>query len=562
MLNDRMRQDTRPLNVPRSTRRHDLTVLTSLKAGLMMPVAAVPILREDAVQRGSFTATFELHETVEVLMNPVHMVVSTYFFPFLASPRFEGSMDQFNRSYMGQPKVEGGDVEPFFELEELPEGGATACEIYRYLGLHGSEGDEVATFYKEAYNEIWNFRAKQRSPEIELADRLNDDLLPAFWPRSRFSHIVPDFDQAKMEGAIPITFIDGKMPVRNYLNGGPNNTELGSNVPGGTIYLKMADDTIREMEASNVASQGLRYGGGDLGGVPQKVVDMGGFKADLTNVFAELQEGGISLSLANIEVAKKTRAFARIRERYNQHSEEWVIDMLMNGLVIPDQAYKQPMLLNQQSTVFTMGKRYSTDADNLDAHVVNGVARVNVTYRLPKVPTGGIIMTVAELVPEQLYERQRDPMFHIGSVDALPSYLRDEMDPEKVVEVKNDWIDTDHDTPNGLFGWAPLNHEWATWGPKIGGRFHRPDVDAAEDTDRQRLWAVETKNPKLAENFYIVSDIHTKPFLHPDEDPADCVLLGSVVITGTTVFGANLIEASDDYETIMEKVPMDRIEKA
>lgn len=557
MLNDRMRQDTRPLNIPRTTRRHNLTVLSSLQAGKMMPMAAIPLLREDAVTGCSFSAAFELHETVEVLMNPVHMVVSAYLVPWLASDRFEGSMDQFNRSYKGKPKVEGGDVEPFFEMETLPAGGTADIPIYKYLGLHGSAGDQVATYYKEAYNLIWNYRAKNRSPEIELADRLNDDLLPAFWPSSRFSHIVPDFDQAKMEGVIPLTFIDDRVPVRG----------IGI-VGSGTAY-----DNVEayEWDQPGTPGEGVKkvYPKGVMIRPNDPPTTGGAYTAIRLNaasllpeIFAELQESNVQLSLANIEVAKKTKAFARIRERYNAHEDEWIIDMLMSGLSIPDQAWKQPILLGQSQTQFQFGKRYSTDAENLDAHVVNGIARVNMRLRTPRVPTGGTIMVVAELVPEQLFERQQDPLFHISSVDKLPDFIRDDTNPEKVVEVYNDYIDTDHDTPAGVFGYAPLNHEFTTFGPKIGGRFHRPDVDAAEDTDRQRLWAVETKNPKLAENFYIVSDIHTKPFLHPDEDPADVVLLGGAEIEGNTVFGGALIEASDDYEKIMEKVPLDRIEKA
>lgn len=554
MIIDRNRQSTTPIRVPRTKRNHNLTVLTSLQAGKMMPLAAIPLLREDEVKRGTYSATFELHETVEVLMNPVHMVVSAYLVPWSASDRFEGSMDQFNRSYKGQPQIEGGSVEPFIELETLGEDGVTDCEIYTYLGLHGSSGDKVATWYKEAYNLIWNYRAKNRSAEITLADRLNDELLPAFWTSSRFSHIVPDFDQAKMEGAIPITFLEPRIPVRGFgvraSGAASDDVQVyeweapGSGIPNQKIYPKSV-----EVGTTN-----------DAGKTRMQVrLDPSSL---LPDIFAELQEDGIELSLANIDVAKKTRALARLREQYQGIDEEWVIDMLMDGLTIPDQQFMQPIFLGQQDTVFQFGKRYSTDADNLDAHVVNGVARVNMTFRTPRVPTGGTIMIVAELVPEQLFERQQDPLFHIQDVDALPDFIRDDTNPEKVVEVFNDYIDTDHETPNGLFGYAPLNHEFAMFGPKIGGRFHRPDVDAVEDTDRQRLWAVEAKNPKLAENFYIVSEIHTKPFLHPDEDPADVVLLGNVAIEGRTVFGGMLIEASDDYSTIMEKVPMDRIEKA
>lgn len=142
---------------------------------------------------------------------------------------------------------------------------------------------------------------------------------------------------------------------------------------------------------------------------------------------------------------------------------------------------------------------------------------------------------------------------------ALPQYLRDTLDPEKVAVVRNDYVDTDHATASATFGYAPLNHEWAMNPPQIGGRFYRPTVNAAFDEARQRIWAVETVNPVLSADFYLCTTMHSKPFTVTNQDPFEAVVRGAVLIAGNTVFGSALIEANNDYAEVFEEAPTARI---
>lgn len=557
------RQHTSPVRVKRSVRKQPIVNLTSAPAGKFVPVAALPLLREDAVQSGVINCSIEMMETVELLMNPVHVKFSAYLVPWLAFDRFEGSMDQFNRSFMGEPQVNGGDVIPFFEDDAFADGTGKPYPFYQYVGLHhrkvGGTYLPANSMYLEAYNATWNWLAKNRSPDIEQRDRLSKTLAPAFWMGGRFDHIVPDFDQAVIDGEVPLNFTAQRVPIRG----------LGV-VESGAAYNNVQAYEYRDPTDPLVGSK-TTYPKGLI--IRQEPVSEGtgvmGVKLNpgtlLPEIFAELSEAGVTISLSNIALAKKTQAFARIRQQYSELDEEWIIDMLMSGLHIPDQMWKQPMLLATSHTRVMQNKRYSTDADALDKSAVSGVASASLRLRVPQLHTGGVIIVVAECVPEQLFERQSDPLLSLRQSDkpttVLPDYLRDYLDPEKVVAVTNGFVDTDHDVPEGLFGYAPLNHEWRTFGPRVGGKFYRPDIDAPEDEDRNRLWAVETPNPKLSENFYIVSDIHTKPFLHPDEDPFEMVVLGELNIVGNTVFGGALVENEDNYDKVMEKAPMDRIEK-
>lgn len=531
------RTRTEPLVAPRTMRRHSARGITSLPAGKMVPLAAFPLLREDAVRSGRLRFSFEMMETAEVLMNAINVRCMAYFVPMLALDRFNGSMDQLNLSYEGKPPLEGEAVVPF--IEQVAFGAHGANDIYRYLGLHGRPTQMVNSSYVEAYNQIWNFRAKNRSPDLTLRNRLDTGLAPAFWSHERFSHIVPDFDQAVIDGEVPLNVVQARMPIKNTTG----DTQL--------LVKGMVDGQLRPLETQ----AGVRTVtvGGVTAPAPWQQYNMG-------DMFAELQENGITVSLSNIEMARKTQAFARLRQQYNMHDDH-IINLLMDAIAIPDQAFKQPMLLADRKTIFGMSKRYASDAGNLTESVVNGMTGLDMSIQLPRINTGGIIMVVAEITPDQLFERQEDPWLNALDVDDLPQYLRDTLDPEKVDVVKNSRIDTSHATPNATFGYEPLNGRWNIDTPRVGGRFYRPTVNTGFDEDRQRIWAVETINPTLSTDFYLCTNMHTKPFVVTNQDPFEVVTQGDVFIEGNTVFGGHLVEATDDYEKVLAVAPQDRIEK-
>lgn len=541
------RTHTAPIQTPRTMRRQSARGITSLPAGKMVPIAAYPLLREDAIRSGRLRFSFEMMETAEILMNAVNVRVMAYLVPTLALERFNGSMDQLNLSYEGKPPMEGEQVVPFIEQAAFGEHGSNA--IYKYLGLHGREEQLVNTAYLESYNAIWNFRAKNRSPDLSLRTRLETTLAPAFWAHDMFKHIVPDFDQAAIDGEVPLNVVNSKMPVKGIgktngvFNQGPRNVyESGWQTGDPLVTYPYAAIT----SGVNVNQEFYVNGTAATSGV--------------MDVYAELQDNGITVSLSNIELARKTQAFARLRQQYNAH-DDWVINLLMDGINIPDQAFKQPMLLADKRTVFGMAKRYASDSGNLTESVVNGATYLDMSIQLPRIGTGGVVMIVAEITPDQLFERQIDPFLMASSVDDLPQYLRDTLDPEKVDVVKNERIDVDHETPNATFGYEPLNARWNINAPRIGGKFYRPEVDAGFDEDRQRIWAVETANPTLSTDFYLCTNIHTKPFVVTNQDPFEVVTQGEVFIEGNTVFGGHLVEATDDYEKVQALAPQERIEK-
>ncbi|MES0175723.1 hypothetical protein [Mesorhizobium sp. M0006] len=544
------RLSTTPINVPRSNRMHTARGITSLPAGKMVPIAAAPLLREDTVRSGRLRFSFEMMETAEILMNAVYVSVKAYLVPFPAlADRFE-SIDEFNRAFEGVAGLAGA-IKPVFKNRVK---GAAADDISVYLGLHAKTTDTVTDAYHDAYNTIWNFRAQNRSPNLALRAYTDYSLAPAFWRHEQFKHVVPDFDQAVIDGQVALNLINAKMPVKGI--GMTNNANTHFAVASATYKESGGTTQVFPLATSNSATN-----------ADEKIF----FKAASTatgvlDIYAEMQANGITVSLSNIELAKKTAAFARLRTQYNEHSDAYLINMLMDGVSIPEQAMMQPILIGEQTTIFGMSKRYATDAANLKESVVNGATMIDMSIQTPRIPTGGIIMIVAEVTPEQMFERQADPLFHLlqpGQTDGrnFPHYLRDELDPEKVQAVPNRYIDVAHTSPTATFGYAPLNYMWNVQQPRIGGKFYRPDPLAAFDEDRQRLWAVETVNPALGADFYLCTNMHTNVFVVTNSDPFEVVVQGDFLIEGNTVFGGPLVEATNDYAAVLAKADQTRLVK-
>jgi len=518
---------TTPLTPKRSTRIDQKTVITSGNAGKIIPVACIPLLREDGVKRSRMQIAVEMMETAEALFNGVNVTVNAHLVPKLAFDRFNG-MDDLNRSYQGVPREDGETPIPFIETHTFSQADN---EFYKTLGMHAQGSATVNRDYIEAYNTVVNFRRKERSSSLTMRTMTDTSLAQAFWNHTTMAHIVPDFDQAIIDGEVALNVVSANMPLHSKM--------YSQNVDSGNYY-RYPNATPNFLPTGTNGTE-VNWG---------------------QEIWTELADDGITVSLSNIEMAKKTQAFARARSMFQGHDDDYIIDTLMAGIRIPDQAMKQPILLAQQRTQMGYQQRFASDAANLDESVTVGGALVDITMRTPAINTGGIIVITAEITPEQLFERQKDHYLHTTNVNNYPEFTRDELDPEKVSIVTNDHIDVDHTTPNAVFGYAPLNHEYMRSAPNIGGKYYRPDVDAAFDEDRQKIWANETVDPELTEDFYLCNNVHHKVFADSTSDAFEITARGTFEITGNTVFGGALKEATDDYDQVMADVDQTRLTKA
>lgn len=558
--NTRMRST--PIPVPKSQRAIDQRVLTTIPAGFITPLVAFPLLREDALTSCRLTFGLELYETVDLLANPVLLNVRAYVVPWLAFERFNGSIDTLNRSYKGEAEPGGSTVVPWFHSSTGVIGpqGAANNEVLFHLGCHQQPGTPYSWAYNEAYNVIVGHRYVNRSPELRASvpSSYQSKLYPAMWRHPDLGHIVPDFDQASLDGEVQLTITNPVLPVRGLGLMNTVATQAATNAVVRESGRYPATTTYAGAYYSNSAAPNhlviAKEPGAATGG------------ANWPAIYSELSADGVHVSLSDINTAQRARAFAALRKAYAGYDDEYIKDLLMSGIRLPSEAEKQPILLANIMTQFGQGKRFSTDSADLTASVSSGAASVVMNLRCPAMNTGGVVMVTAELYPEQLWERRADPFLNgidptkPGDVQ-LPEYVRDTLDPEKVDVVSCGYVDVRHSTPTATFGYEPLNAKWQSFPPRVGGKFYRPDVDLPADEDRARIWASETVDPKLSKDFYLVTNLNLKPFVVTDQDPCEVLVRGRAIITGNTVFGLPLIEGGDEYDTVMEEADMDRIDK-
>jgi len=525
---------TTPIPVVKSKRTDRKTVITSSPAGKITPVGVIPLLREDRVQSGRMAVSVEAMEMAEPIFNGINVKVSAYLVPKLAEDNFNG-MDDLNRAYMGVPREEGETPIDFIKTHTFDRDD----EFYKTLGIHAIQGSSVNRQYLEAYNLVVNHMRTEVSKSIEHRTMTDATLAPAFWNNPHMNHIKADFDQAIIDGEVSLNSGTGGLKI----NGLVGRNEYSIDASAATFY----DND------------------GDIGDDGNSYFTYVGAKKDpnswATQVFAELEQGGITVSLSNIELAKKTQAFARMRQDYQGHSDQYIIDLLMSGINIPTENLRHPILLAEKTSQMGYQQRFATDASNLDEHVTVGGTVVDISMTVPPITCGGTIIVVAQIVPDNLFERTQDLFLTTTDTSDYPEFTKNFLDPEPVEIVKNGYIDQNHSDPDSVFGYAPLNHGYMRSTPNIGGKYYRPQVDASFDEERQKFWANEKIDVELSSDWYLCSDIHHKIFADSTVDNFEITAKGEFSIIGNTVFGPAIRESTDDYDQVIADVDQTRLTK-
>lgn len=174
--------------------------------------------------------------------------------------------------------------------------------------------------------------------------------------------------------------------------------------------------------------------------------------------------------------------------------------------------------------------------------MTNGIASVNLSLNGPVTNTGGIVMLVASVTPDQMFERRRDNFLSIVDQDKYPQYERDTLDIDKVDTVLGVDVDVSHATPQGIFGYEPMNSRHERDRVYLGGDLYRPSSATAYVEDRAVLWVTEPVNPQLTADWYLATNVNADPFADRVKDHLTITVLHEATISGLTVFGPPLLE--------------------
>lgn len=541
---------------PRTTRTDETVFLSSMEMGKINPVMYFPGLREDQVNQGRARIAVNTTELTEMPLNGIAVTAHVWAVPHLALEQFNGSIDRLNKAYTGTQDVDGV-VPTYFEKNKYWNGTARVTDatpddfdtagdtaaFYKLMGLH-TVGDVNNTLV-QCYNVTTNQRYQYLSKSLPKRDEFDHSLAKATWPLNQLKYIVPDFDERFTNGEATISGLTFKAPITSSHAFNPSSSISASLDEAPVDERAYAPYSLYDGSDPNIVDDGDRY--------------------IFEEMFAELTAGGTAkLSLADLENARKTAAFAKIRAKYSERvTDDDIIDLFMSGIQVPAAAMKEALLLQKVTVPMVYDQQYATDAANLDDSVTRGYATVDLTFKTPRMNTGFTVLVTLEVVPEQLYERKQDCWMSTTTVDELPDFLVDYLDPQKIETVQNKYVDVNHSDGDGIFGYAPLNYKWMDRkSVNVGGKYYRPANDAY-DENRARIITAETSSSMtLNEDFYLVSGLHKKMFADQITEGLEVSGRAAVKITGNTVFGPALMEATNDYDVIDAQVDHARIESA
>lgn len=557
------RQSTTPVPFQRTTRADNGSLYSSGRAGKSIMAGAIPVLRGDSAS-GNARFGIILSEMPKALRNAVAANIQAWFVPKTTDPRF-ASHEEFISSYQGEPIKRFGQADSpplaFYRgMTTSHRAEYEASDFVKTLGLHypiaASGAGNPNTELLDSYNTVWNFRAAAHSSHIPLREYYSTTLAAghpvfkfarAFWPQNRFSSVVADYEAALVQGQLSLDVQAGRIPVSG----------IGV-IPFGAPNLKASVTDTYASGASWTHAWRNQDGGGAAGEGNIVIKAYGTTETTRAAVFAEMAGQSVLTSLADLDKARTTQAFAKLRTSYagndttGYSNDDAIVAELMQGFTLPEDVFKRPWLLDAKALDFGMVERHATDAANLDKSVTRGMIQASLSINLPKQDVGGFIIFIIEVVPHRIYERQGDPSLLFATANPtghLPDALRDVQRTLPVDNVQNWRIDAKHSTAGGLYGYEPMNDKWRRSYTRLGGHFYQATPGSGQfDEARSALWIPEIVNPLFTVDHYLVPENFPHDvFADTAADAFEFQVDHSLSINGLTQFGDVLFEDNDEW---------------
>lgn len=549
------RQSTAPVLFNRSRRTDDNNLMTSGRAGVVVPIGYIPLLAGDSCS-GRAGIDLKLKEMPRPLLNGVFANFQAWFVPKSAHPQFPGR-DELMASYTGHKVRQLGKADrepaPFFTaLDGAAKTTAAASKFFKTLGLHVPAGEKINTDLIDAFTVIYNFRLAAHSNKLKRRKYAAEDiseattLPPAFWPSSRFSRVVGDYERALVVGSLDLDVIKGRLPISGIGIAAQQAAKNWTNRQTGGRKDR-TDKGWRNWEGSDHLGEAFMF--------IKEESKRAGFPA----VFAEMAGQHIGVSVADIDKARTTQAFAKLRQAYagndttGFNNDDAIVALLLQGIGMPQpDDFKRPWLLDSKRVPVGFAQRFATNSGQLDQNVNLGFASASLSLNVPKQDVSGVIIMTVEVLPERIDERMSDNWLLSTTVSDLPDALRDVQRVEPVDLVLNHRIDAKHAAPKQLYGYEPMNDAWNRNFTRLGGEFYMATPGGGFKETRANIWQTEIVNPKFTKHHFLApSPFPHDPFSDQRADAFECVCRHSVSIVGLTQIGDVLAENNDDYGAVV-----------
>jgi len=505
---------------PRSTKRESRMLSGRFKAGKLAPVMAVAL-------RGSESAV--VNQEVSFMLDPISgrlltdmfCEATSVFVPMQAIDELKNPADAYP-----------GNAEAFRQKllsETAPFVTETENEISKRLGVvPRSVGgvkvvNEVARLaYIAAVNHLRSRRYHAATQLTKTAtaivfailsqtvlDRLNGVLDP----------------ETRVNGAVNFS---AQIPVAGIgVWGNPLPAETSE------TNLLMSDSTTGALE-TKTGRKGISGFIETASGIPQ--------------VFADLQN---QISLSDFYQAERmdalTREMRTIMDQNPTHGET-LIARWARGLSI-DLGKNCVVVGERRESVSRLMQR-ATDGANLGVEQTEGMGVINLNYVVPKTEFGGVIVTVASLLPDETLAEQPHPL--LSKEWTQLNYAADELAIDPVaVTVRDLYADCASGDESNIALYVGNNHMEKNY---IHYGFNR-HVDPLTVDSETAIWQLEVPMSVTPDNVSYPDNLNQDPFADTTAEVVTYNARSNVMFATPMIFGPTPVEDLDvlDDENIFEE---------
>ncbi len=547
-----VRQNAAPVGFSQSRRADNCSTLTSVKAGVVNIIAQAPVFRGDSVA-GRINLALSLAEMPKPVNNAIIARAQAWFVPRPALPQFSG-LDEYTHAFQGKSisSLGASDRSPPSLYETGTSYSKNISPHWRTLGIAVGDSDVTNHDIHDSYTLVQNFRLAAHSSKMTRYNYVSeggtgvakwDSLKPAFWPRGRMHSMVADYESALVTGSMDLDVSAGQIPISGigFSNSVVTGTtlsarEAGQVDPDSTSYPRTQSGENVEFRTQNTNEFGTAY----------------------PDIYAEMAGQIVATTLADIDKARQTNAFAKMLASYagtnysGFNNDDVIVSELMQGFQVPQELFNRPWLLDNKTVIFGQQERHASGSlADLDDSVTTGQAMVSLSINIPRAEYGGHMIATLEVMPERLYERQSDEYLYVTSADDLPNALRDSLRPEPVDIATNRRWDVKHTTPNGIAAYEPMNAKWRREATRLGGEFQQTTPGTPVTTARTAIWQPDVVDPTMNNDFWLCpTPFPQDVFSVPSNDCVEVALMQQLTITGLTQFGDELVEDNAEFLTV------------
>lgn len=506
---------------PTKSRSETLQPTGKFRGGKLQPIKFHRIYGNEAGLLNQ-NVTFELDPIAGRMITPIEAEVISVFVPTQAMLALKHPEEEFaGEDAIIRSQLRNGEV--LFDL--VDENPISRAGYIHPISIDGQK--QTSEMIKLAHNSAINHLRRSTYIDASLLDADNETVTPSILTQTILQRMNAVLDpDSRINGAVDLELASVKVPVSGI-------GAITSNVPTNS------PETVRD--AVNGHDDGsYNYRWTDAEGIRLRAsVESGAWLPDVYADFDGADLGQLSMvDFAQAEMMDQlAREFERMMQAYPERGHE-MIQNFVHGLKLDN--FKLPVVLYKKSIILNDVQRYGTESSGLDESQTDHFGQIGFTVPIPPSEFGGVVVTFANVKPDETIVRQPNPHFSepVGAVNHAAEQFKINPVPVTMRDLDSDCVQSDENIVMMYTGHNGIKQNYRSYG-------FTDDTLPASVSEKTALWQVAVPLSVTPEGILYPDDLDHYPFADQQADVVTYILTDTIDVRTPMTFGPSPVENVD-----------------